>query len=117
MTPSINVAAIGTFWSLAWPYITAAISIASTLNALPQPKAGSHWIPVRKIISFISLSVGGAKNVDEPPLGTWLLRLVGPVLTNQGLKLVAVDLADVVDQATAKPVPPAVPTPSPVTPS
>lgn len=73
-------------WAAVWPYITAACMIASAIDAgLPQPAPGSHWLPVRKLVSFVAVNVGAASNGGQPSFTTWLLRIVQPVLTAQGM--------------------------------
>lgn len=50
---------------------------ASLLDAaIPQPAAGSHWLPFRKVLSFLALNFGNAANSAQPALTTWLQRLV-----------------------------------------
>jgi hypothetical protein len=52
------------------PYVTAAIAAASVLDAaLPQPKAGSLWLPLRKVISLLAGNVGHAANAEQTPKG------------------------------------------------
>ena len=92
---------IACYWSLAWPVVTAAVTVASALNTLPQPKPGSHWLPLRKVISFVALEVGGASNGAQPKFETWVLRILSPYLKGQGLKLVAEEVAPVVNNQTS----------------
>ena len=94
------ISLLGGHWSAAWPYVTAIVTIASIINNLPAPAAGSHWLPVRKVIAFVALAIGGASQGSQPPLGTWLLRIVQPYLNDQGLKVVAAELADMVNKDT-----------------
>ena len=73
-------------WATVWPYIATVCMIASAVDAVfPQPAAGSHWLPLRKIISFVALNVSAASNGSQPSFTTWLLRIVQPLLTAQGL--------------------------------
>ena len=73
-------------WAAAWPYITAVIAAASTLDAtLPQPTPGSHWLIIRKVISFLAINVGNASNGNQPDLVTWIVRIATPVLQAQGV--------------------------------
>lgn len=71
---------------LAWmlPYISIVVVACSALDAsLPQPAAGSGWLVVRKIISFIALNLGNASNNGQPPLLTVLDRLLADYLARQ----------------------------------
>ena len=73
-------------WAAAGPYITAVIAAASTLDAtLPQPTPGSHWLIIRKVISFLAINVGNASNGNQPDLVTWIVRIATPVLQAQGV--------------------------------
>ena len=73
-------------WAAAWPYITAIVAAASTLDAaLPQPAPGSHWLIVRKVISFLAINVGNASNGKQPDFVTWIVRIAEPVLQAQGI--------------------------------
>ena len=68
-------------WANAWPAITAIVAAASTLDAaLPQPDPGSHWLIIRKMISFIALNVGNASNGKQPEFVTWIVRIAAPLL-------------------------------------
>ena len=81
MTPD-QLAAL---WATAWPVITAIVALASTLDAsLPQPAPGSHWLLVRKVISFLAVNVGNASNGSQPSFVTWIVRIATPVLQAQG---------------------------------
>jgi hypothetical protein len=52
-------------------------TIASALDAaIPQPAVGSHWTPIRKIVSFLALNVGNATNANNPALVVWMQRVV-----------------------------------------
>jgi len=76
-----NLAAI---WAAAWPFIAAIVAAASTLDAsLPQPLPGSHWLIVRKVISFLAINVGNASNGKQPDFVTWIVRIAAPVLAAQ----------------------------------
>ena len=73
-------------WAAAWPFITAAIAAASALDAaLPQPKPGSHWLLLRKAISFLAINVGNASNGKQPDFVTWIVRIAAPVLQARGV--------------------------------
>ena len=73
-------------WAAAWPYVTAVIAAASTLDAaLPQPTPGSHWLIIRKVVSFLAINVGNASNGKQPDLVTWIVRIATPVLQAQGI--------------------------------
>ena len=72
-------------WHAAWPVITAIVAIASALDAaMPQPAPGSHWLIVRKVISFLAVNVGHASNGQQPDFVTWIVRIAAPVLQAQG---------------------------------
>jgi hypothetical protein len=81
----MNILDLKTAWIELWPYLTLAVTVASVLNTLPQPAPGSHWTPVRKIISFVALGVGHAMPANAPELGPWLLRLAAKYLAANGL--------------------------------
>lgn len=73
-------------WAAAWPFITAIIAAASTLDALlPQPQPGSHWLLLRKAVSFLAINVGNASNGKQPDFVTWIVRIAAPVLQTQGV--------------------------------
>ena len=91
-------------WAAAWPYITAIVAAASTLDAaLPQPAPGSHWLIVRKVISFLAINVGNASNGKQPDFVTWIVRIAEPVLQGQGI---APAPAAKAAEAPASPAPP-----------
>ncbi len=91
-------------WAAAWPTITAIIAAASTLDAaLPQPAPGSHWLIVRKVISFLAINVGNASNGKQPDFVTWIVRIAEPVLQGQGI---APAPAAKAAEAPASPAPP-----------
>ncbi len=70
-------------WTNAWPAITALVAAASTLDAaLPQPYPGSHWLIIRKVISFLAINVGNASNGKQPDFVTWIVRIAAPLLQN-----------------------------------
>ena len=73
-------------WAAAWPTITAIVAAASALDAtLPQPQPGSHWLILRKVISFLAINVGNASNGKQPDFVTWIVRIAEPVLHAQGI--------------------------------
>jgi hypothetical protein len=73
-------------WAAAWPFITAAIAAASALDAaLPQPQPGSHWLLLRKAVSFLAINVGNASNGKQPDFVTWIVRIAAPVLQTRGV--------------------------------
>ena len=91
-------------WAAAWPYITAIVATASTLDAaLPQPAPGSHWLIVRKVISFLAINIGNASNGKQPDFVTWIVRIAEPVLQAQGI---APAPAAKAAEAPASPAPP-----------
>jgi hypothetical protein len=49
--------------------------------AIPQPAAGSHWLPLRKVVSILALNVGYAANADQPSILTWLERVLQGLAT------------------------------------
>lgn len=57
--------------------IAAAIVLAaSAVNAaMPQPKPGSHWIPLRKLVNMAALAIAHGKVADDPAFSSWLVRL------------------------------------------
>ncbi|WP_139284937.1 hypothetical protein [Acidocella aminolytica] len=104
--------------------MTVAVAVASAIDAaFPQPAPGSHWLPVRKVISFIAINFGAAKNGSQPPFATWLLRVMSSV---EDAARVAGDSARVSEAVELKrrierltppspaPVPAAPPSPAPV---
>lgn len=77
---------LAALWAAAWPFLTAAIAIASTLDALiPQPAPGSHWLIARKLLSFVAVNVSNASNGAQPSFVTWIVRIATPVLQAQGV--------------------------------
>lgn len=57
--------------------LLAVLTLARALDAfIKQPAPGSHWLPLRKMVSVIAFSVLHAKPGEQPPLVTWLQRLV-----------------------------------------
>ena len=67
-------------WAAAWPTITAIVAAASALDAtLPQPQPGSHWLILRKVISFLAINVGNASNGKQPDFVTWIVRIAEPL--------------------------------------
>ena len=93
-------------WANAWPAITAIVAAASTLDAaLPQPDPGSHWLILRKMISFIALNVGNASNGKQPEFVTWIVRIAAPLLQNP-TTVQAVAQAAVSAPVAPQPVPP-----------
>lgn len=81
----MNPDQLATLWATLWPIITAVVAVASTLDAsLPQPAAGSHWLLVRKVVSFLAVNVGNASNGCQPSFVTWIIRIATPVLQAQG---------------------------------
>jgi len=77
MDPAIN----DLFALLGWShYVELAgvlVALCSAIDAaLPQPAPGSHWLPVRKAISYLALNIAHAGNDAQPSLATWILRIV-----------------------------------------
>ena len=71
-------------WAAAWPYITAIVAAASALDAtLPQPAPGSHWLIVRKVVSFLAVNVANASNGRQPAFATWIVRIAQPILSGR----------------------------------
>jgi hypothetical protein len=59
------------------PILFALHLLASITDALlPQPAIGSHWIPLRKLLSLAAANVGHAANARQPPLVSWFQRIV-----------------------------------------
>ena len=86
-------------WANAWPAITALVAAASTLDAaLPQPEPGSHWLIIRKVISFLAINVGNASNGKQPDFVTWIVRIASPLLQSPAT------IQAVAQAATADPV-------------
>jgi hypothetical protein len=57
--------------------VSAIVSVASALNmVIPQASPGSHWLPLRKLLNVVALAMGNAKSADEPPLATWIQRVL-----------------------------------------
>lgn len=60
------------------------VALCSAIDAaLPQPAAGSHWLPVRKAISWLAFNVGHAGNDAQPSLATWILRIVRALVASE----------------------------------
>lgn len=61
-----------------------AVTMASALDAaLPQPAAGSHWLPLRAVVSSLALNRFNAANAGQPTLITWLARVLQPLVDAQ----------------------------------
>lgn len=59
------------------PVLLAVLTLARAVDALiRQPAPGSHWIPLRKMVSLLSFGVANAKPAGQPSIVTWLRRLV-----------------------------------------
>jgi hypothetical protein len=86
---------------------------ASWLDAvIPQPAAGSHWLPVRKVLSALAGNVGNAANKNQPPLATWILRVLILAAKSVPAGSITGEAAQVVQAiAAAAPLPPAPATP------
>ena len=93
-------------WANVWPAITTIVAAASTLDAaLPQPYPGSHWLAIRKVISFLAINVGNASNGKQPDFVTWIVRIAAPLLQNP------TTAQAVVQAAAAGPLVPSAPAP------
>lgn len=97
----MHIADLGDLWSTAWPWVMAVIAAASSLDAiLPQPAPGSHWLPLRLLISFVAINVKNASNgPQQPAFTTWLVRIISPVLVQKGIIPVGERGPIVVDQS------------------
>jgi hypothetical protein len=70
------------------PYASAAVMSCAAIDAtIPQPKPGSHWLPVRKVVSMVALNFGNSANASQPPLSTWLVRVLAPLIAAQAANL------------------------------
>jgi hypothetical protein len=59
------------------PLLLALHMLASAIDALlPQPAPGSHWLPLRKLVSVAAGNVANAQNILQPSLVTWLQRVI-----------------------------------------
>ena len=48
-------------------YVTVAVAVCSALDAaLPQPLEGSRWVGPRKLLAFVALNLGHARNLVRP---------------------------------------------------
>lgn len=62
------------------PTLLACHALASALDALiPQPAPGSHWLPLRKLVSIAAGNVHYAGNALQPSVLTWVERSL-PIL-------------------------------------
>jgi hypothetical protein len=91
------------------PYVAVIVAAASAADAaFPQPRPGSHWLPVRKLVSLIALNLGNASNPAQPPFATWLVRVLAPLMAAQAdarprVVISASDIAAHIDRAPAAP--------------
>lgn len=75
-------------------WVVCAVSIASALDAaLPQPVAGSHWLPIRTVVSSLALNRFNAANAGQPPIMTWLARILQPLVDAQIARMAPKDAA------------------------
>lgn len=59
------------------PVVFKFIAFAAALDAtVPQPKPGSHWLPLRKVISVMAFNIGHASPAEQPGLITWVQRVL-----------------------------------------
>ena len=64
------------------PIVLACHALASTLDAaIPQPAVGSHWLPLRKLLSIAAGNVANATNLLQPSVVTWLQKVLIVVAT------------------------------------
>lgn len=90
------------------------VTMASTVDmALPQPAPGSHWLPIRKAISFMALAFGNARNATQPSLATLAWRLI-PLLVKTMPAGSAIAVASSIIEQIA--VPTQAPSPAPAAP-
>lgn len=74
MQAALNAAGLTSFV----PVVLALHTLASALDAaIPQPKPGSHWLPLRKLLTIAALGVGNASPACQPALITWAQRIAG----------------------------------------
>lgn len=65
-------------------WVVCAVTVASALDAaLPQPASGSHWLVIRKAVSFVALNLGNASNSGQPAMMTWVARVLQPLVDAQ----------------------------------
>lgn len=95
------------------PLVLAILALARALEVLlPQPAAGSHWLPLRKLLSMAAWSVGNAAPDGQPPLVTWLQRVAKAILTAVPPPAPAAPVAPPVAPPSAPVAPPANPAPA-----
>jgi hypothetical protein len=60
------------------PLLLALHATANAIDAMiPQPKPGSHWLPLRKLVSIAAGNVHYATNGLQPPILSWVQRIAG----------------------------------------
>jgi hypothetical protein len=63
------------------------VMLCSALDAaIPQPASGSHWLPVRKLLSWFALNLNHASPGDQPSIASWFLRIAQAVMAAGLLK-------------------------------
>lgn len=59
------------------PVVFQMIALSAALDAaVPQPKPGSHWLPVRKIVSLLAFNFANASPADQPSILTWVQHVL-----------------------------------------
>jgi hypothetical protein len=72
------------------PWVTAGVTIASLLDAaIPQPAAGSHWLPLRVLLSTVALNRMNATNAGQPAVFTWVLRVMRALVAIENEQIAA----------------------------
>lgn len=76
MAPSVLAAFHAAGLDSVVPILLALHALASATDAaLPQPKPGSHWLPLRKLVSIAAGNVFNATNALQPAMLTWVQRV------------------------------------------
>lgn len=66
--------------------VLTSVGAISVLNMLlPQPAPGSHWLPLRKLISYLAFNFMYAKDAGQPPLMSWVQRILIQIAAASGV--------------------------------
>jgi len=72
------------------PWITGIVTVAAALDSvLPQPQPGSHWLPLRMVLSAAAFNWRYAANGGQPSIQTWVMRVLRPLIVAEAAQMAA----------------------------